>query len=297
MSRNLAIKEELLTEQRRENDRLLLSLMPETGGAALPRGRGDDRPGPPERHGDLRRHRRPGRAGRQKLTSDEQLAIVNKLIRQFDAAAESLGVEQIRTLHNGYLASCGLSVPRLDNVRRTVDFAIEMQRIIDRFNSETGNDSEVAGGYRHRHRDQRPGRPLQPGLRHVGRGGRSRLSGAERLSRSRASTSRHGCMTPCATVETCSCPPVRSAHDERHRAGAGGSRERAAVTSRARRAVVLLGRRGRHRPARSTLVLLTELRNALASPRQRADPPGAPAAQSTSCRSARCCCCSPRPTR
>ena len=29
MSRNLAIKDELLAEQRRENDRLLLSLMPE----------------------------------------------------------------------------------------------------------------------------------------------------------------------------------------------------------------------------------------------------------------------------
>ena len=30
MSRNLAIKEELLNEQRRENDRLLLALMPES---------------------------------------------------------------------------------------------------------------------------------------------------------------------------------------------------------------------------------------------------------------------------
>ena len=43
------------------------------------------------------------------LTSDELLAIVNKLTRQFDAAAENLGVEQVRTLHNGYLASCGLA--------------------------------------------------------------------------------------------------------------------------------------------------------------------------------------------
>ena len=68
------------------------------------------------------------------------------LTRQFDAAAENLGVEQVRTLHNGYLASCGLSVPRLDNVRRTVDFAIEMQRIIDRFNIETGHDLKLRAG-------------------------------------------------------------------------------------------------------------------------------------------------------
>ena len=80
------------------------------------------------------------------LSSDDLLAIVNKLTRQFDAAAENLGVDQVRTLHNGYLASCGMSVPRLDNVRRTVDFAIEMQRIIDRFNSETGNDLKLRAG-------------------------------------------------------------------------------------------------------------------------------------------------------
>jgi len=80
------------------------------------------------------------------LNSDELLVIVNKLTRQFDAAAENLGVEQVRTLHNGYLASCGLSVPRLDNVRRTVDFAIEMQRIIERFNAETGHDLDLRAG-------------------------------------------------------------------------------------------------------------------------------------------------------
>lgn len=32
------------------------------------------------------------------LTSEKSLAIVNKLVRQFDAAAESLGIERVRTL-------------------------------------------------------------------------------------------------------------------------------------------------------------------------------------------------------
>jgi class 3 adenylate cyclase len=67
-------------------------------------------------------------------------------VRQFDSAAVNLGVEQVRTLHNGYLASCGLNVPRLDNVRRTVDFAIEMQRIIDRFNGEKGSSLRLRAG-------------------------------------------------------------------------------------------------------------------------------------------------------
>ena len=64
--------------------------------------------------------------------------MLNELFRQMDAAAFDLGMERVHTVRNGYLASCGLTVPRLDNVRRTVDFALECQRIIDRFNADSG---------------------------------------------------------------------------------------------------------------------------------------------------------------
>ncbi len=145
MSRNLAIKEGLLTEQRRENDRLLRSLMPEPVVQRYREGEetiAQDHQNVTVIFADI--------IGLDEMSddmsSDALLAIVNKLTRQFDAAAENLGVEQVRTLHNGYLASCGLSVPRLDNVRRTVDFAIEMQRTIERFNGETGNDLKLRAG-------------------------------------------------------------------------------------------------------------------------------------------------------
>ncbi len=145
MSRNLAIKEDLIAEQRQENDRLMLSLMPEPVVQRYREGEetiAQDHKNVTVVYADI--------IGLDELTSelssDELLAIVNKLTRQFDAAAENLGVEQVRTLHNGYLASCGMSVPRLDNVRRTVDFAIEMQRVIDRFNVETGNELELRAG-------------------------------------------------------------------------------------------------------------------------------------------------------
>ena len=145
MSRNLAIKEELLAEQRRENDRLLLSLMPEPVVQRYRQGEetiAQDHQNVTVIFADI--------VGldelSSELTSDEELSIVNKLVRQFDSAADNLGVERVRTLHNGYLASCGMSVPRLDNVRRTVDFAIEMQHIIDRFNSESGNDLKLRAG-------------------------------------------------------------------------------------------------------------------------------------------------------
>src|SRR5690625_1755463 len=73
------------------------------------------------------------------LTSDESLSVVNTLVRQFDAAAENLGVETVQSLHDWSLASCGLSVPRLDHAGRAVAFAIELQHIVRRFNDETGH--------------------------------------------------------------------------------------------------------------------------------------------------------------
>ena len=145
MSRNLGIKEQLLNEQRRENDRLLLSLMPEP---VVQRYREGEQTIAQEHQnvtvvfGDI--------LGlddiSERLSGDELVGIVDELVRQFDAAAESLGVEPIRTLHNRYLASCGLTTPRLDNVHRTVEFALEMQRIVERFNGQSGRNLALRAG-------------------------------------------------------------------------------------------------------------------------------------------------------
>ena len=145
MSRNLGIKEELLNEQRKENDRLLLSLMPEPVVQRYREGEqtiAQDHQDVTVIFADL--------VGldelSEELPSEESLAILNELLREFDAAAEHLGVERVRTLRNGYLASCGLTIPRLDNVRRTVDFALEMARIVDRFNTENNRSLAIRAG-------------------------------------------------------------------------------------------------------------------------------------------------------
>ena len=145
MSRSLAIKDQLLTEQREENERLLLSLMPES---VVQRYRGGEETIAEEHQdvtvifADL--------VGLDELTSElgpeESLEVINKLARQFDAAAESHGVERVRNTHNGYLASCGLTVPRLDNIHRTVDFAVDLQKIVDRLNTETGHELKLRAG-------------------------------------------------------------------------------------------------------------------------------------------------------
>ncbi|MGV0812983.1 adenylate/guanylate cyclase domain-containing protein [Mycolicibacterium boenickei] len=145
MSRNLAIKEDLLAEQRRENDRLLRTLMPES---VVQRYRDGEETIAQDHHNVTVLFA--DTVGLDELTSgmpsEEALAIVNRLVHQFDAAADDLGVERVRTLRNGYWASSGLSVPRLDNVRRTVDFALEMQRIIERFNTENETTLKLRAG-------------------------------------------------------------------------------------------------------------------------------------------------------
>lgn len=138
MSRSLLIKEELLNEQRRENAQLLTLLMPEPVAERYRQGEEITA----AEHQDvtvifsdvigLDRVQ-------AELTSEQSLALVNELERQFDAAADDLGIERVRSVRSGYLGSCGLNVPRLDNVRRTVDFALECQRIVERFNGETNH--------------------------------------------------------------------------------------------------------------------------------------------------------------
>lgn len=145
MSRNLSIKDELLGEERAENQRLMLSLMPEPVMQRYLDGEetiAQDHKNVTVIFADMMGLDELSRM----LTSEELMVVVNDLTRQFDAAAESLGVDHVRTLHDGYLASCGLSVPRLDNVRRTVDFAIEMDRIIDRHAAESGHDLRLRAG-------------------------------------------------------------------------------------------------------------------------------------------------------
>ncbi|MGC2654141.1 MAG: adenylate/guanylate cyclase domain-containing protein [Mycobacterium sp.] len=145
MSRSLQVKEELLDEQREENDRLLLSLMPEQ---VVQRYREGDQTIAQEHQDVTVTFADIGGLDEisNELSGNELVGIVDELIRELDSAAETFGVEPIRTVHNGYLVSCGLNVPRLDSVHRTVDFTVEMQRIIERFNARTGYHLSLRAG-------------------------------------------------------------------------------------------------------------------------------------------------------
>ena len=65
----------------------------------------------------------------------ESVDMLNELVSAFDEAAEALGVEKVKTIGEAYMAVCGLSVARLDHTKRTVEFALEMRRVVERFNA------------------------------------------------------------------------------------------------------------------------------------------------------------------
>jgi class 3 adenylate cyclase len=145
MGRSLTVKEDLINQQRKENDELLRSLMPDALAERFKQGEETislEHPNVTVIFADII-----GLARLQaELEPDASLTLINELIRQIDAAADTFGMETVHTVRNGYLASCGLTVPRLDNVRRTVDFALECQQIVERFNGETGNDLRLRAG-------------------------------------------------------------------------------------------------------------------------------------------------------
>lgn len=137
MSRSLQVKAELLDEQRAESERLLRALMPEP---VIQRYRDGDQT-IAEDHADISVMYADivgFEAFSRDRGSEATLETLNELVRQFDEAGAPFGVEHVRTTTKGYLASCGLTVPRIDNARRMVDYAIALTRIVDRFSAQWG---------------------------------------------------------------------------------------------------------------------------------------------------------------
>jgi class 3 adenylate cyclase len=71
--------------------------------------------------------------GFTQLTSDmpphEVVTLLNGLFSRFDAAAQDLGIEKIKTVGDAYMAVCGLPMPAPDHAERMVRMAIRMVHI------------------------------------------------------------------------------------------------------------------------------------------------------------------------
>ena len=145
MSNSLALKQQLIDQQRDENEKLLTTLMPEALAKRYKEGAKtivEDHQEVTVLFADI--------VGFEDFSagmpSEKALGILNDIFRAFDDAAEQHGVERVRGTRQGYLASCGLTVPRVDNARRTVEFAIEAQQIIERFGAAQGAQLAIRAG-------------------------------------------------------------------------------------------------------------------------------------------------------
>ncbi|GAA1928222.1 adenylate/guanylate cyclase domain-containing protein [Microbacterium aoyamense] len=145
MASSLRLKQELIDDQRAENEKLLLTLMPETMAERYKKGEeaiAEEHANVSVVFAELVGFDQYADA----LSSSEEIGQLNALMRGFDEAATKAGVEKVRTLRGGYLASSGLIIPRVDNVRRAVDFAREMRAVVQRFNAQNGTQIDLRAG-------------------------------------------------------------------------------------------------------------------------------------------------------
>jgi class 3 adenylate cyclase len=138
MSASLQTKQQLIDEQRRENEELLSSLMPET--EARRYRDGEENISTEYRDVSVVYAQLLGFDDfARSLPAGESVTTLNALVGAFDGAAERHGVEQVRSMQdNGVLATCGLVVPRVDHASRIIAFAIEVTEILDSFNDQNG---------------------------------------------------------------------------------------------------------------------------------------------------------------
>ncbi|MEP6844093.1 MAG: adenylate/guanylate cyclase domain-containing protein [Pseudolysinimonas sp.] len=146
MSRSLELRAQLIEQQKAENEQLLQTLMPDTLAKRYKEGAKtivEDHQEVTVLFADI--------VGFEDYSatlgsSEKALETLNDIFRAFDDAADEHGVERVRSTRQGYLASCGLVVPRVDNARRAVMFAIDMQQIVEHFGAQQGVKLAIRAG-------------------------------------------------------------------------------------------------------------------------------------------------------
>ncbi|WP_019507388.1 adenylate/guanylate cyclase domain-containing protein [Pleurocapsa sp. PCC 7319] len=138
-------QQQLVIQREQENDKLLLSILPESVAQRLKKGEkiiADNFASVTVLFADLHGFNELAKS----LSAQETVSFLNSLVTAFDEAAESYGVEKVKTIGSGYMAVSGLSISRIDHAKRVVDFAIEMMWILDRFNRERQTNLKLSVG-------------------------------------------------------------------------------------------------------------------------------------------------------
>jgi class 3 adenylate cyclase len=145
MVENVGVQHTLIQAKNRENEQLLLNILPPAIAERLRAGEepiADAHENVTVLFSDLEGFA----ALSRELPARDSVTLLNELISTFDETAEQHGVEKIKSIGDGYMTACGLSSARLDHAKRTADFALELFSILRRFNNERGLSLELRVG-------------------------------------------------------------------------------------------------------------------------------------------------------
>ena len=146
MARGLKARSDTIAEKARENDELLLNILP---GPIVARMRAGDGDGLTDRFADvtvLFADLVGFTALSETFPAEKAIALLNDVVVAVDEAAERNGVEKVRTAGSSYLAVCGMMVPRIDHTNRVVEFARDLLKIVARSDGERGTALHVRVG-------------------------------------------------------------------------------------------------------------------------------------------------------
>ena len=72
------------------------------------------------------------------MRAEQIVELLNDLFTKFDLAARDLGIEKIKTIGDAYMAVCGLPDPCANHVEQMITMAIQMMEIARGFSSDRG---------------------------------------------------------------------------------------------------------------------------------------------------------------
>jgi len=145
MVQNIQRQTEIIEEKNRENERLLLNILPGAIAERLKEGEKSIADGFAEvtvLFADV--------VGFTAFSSHTPAAklvsLLNDLFSRFDAASQRHGIEKIKTIGDCYMAVCGLPKPRPDHARAMIEMALDMHRELDGFNRQEGTNLQLRIG-------------------------------------------------------------------------------------------------------------------------------------------------------
>jgi class 3 adenylate cyclase len=145
MTRNLREKTEVIEQKNRENEALLLNILPAEIGTRLKGGENeiaDNFADVTVLFADI-----VGFTALSSLTSAKKIVeVLNGIFSLFDREAHELGIEKIKTIGDCYMAVCGLPHPYSDHADRMALMALRMLEVTKQYNKDKGTNLQLRIG-------------------------------------------------------------------------------------------------------------------------------------------------------